>query len=101
MTNLSRGYFQGGRGHWAVYETSPQSLIIMFSYSFAQQFWGLLFNLIYFSLCLCPNVCNVIEGVILWGGTSIYRPLSHPFISLGYLDNFLNFIFAFTKDLFN
>ena len=26
---------QGGRGHWAVYYTSTQSLIIMFSYSFA------------------------------------------------------------------
>ena len=26
---------QGGRGHWALYYTSPQSLIVMFSYSLA------------------------------------------------------------------
>ena len=26
---------QGGRGQWAVYYTSPQSFIIMFSYLFA------------------------------------------------------------------
>ena len=35
---------QGGRGYWAVYYTSPQGLIIMFSYSLAYQPWGLLLN---------------------------------------------------------
>ena len=33
------------RGHWSVYYTSLQSLIIMFSYSMAYQLWGLLSNL--------------------------------------------------------
>ena len=35
---------QGGRGHWVVYYTSPQSLIIKFYYFFAYQPWGLLLN---------------------------------------------------------
>ena len=30
-------YFQGGIGHWAVYYLSPQSFIIMFSYSLTEQ----------------------------------------------------------------
>ena len=34
---LSIGLNRGGRGHWAVYYISPQSLIITFSYSLAQQ----------------------------------------------------------------
>ena len=34
----------GGRGHWAVYYTSLQSHIIMFSYSLAYQLWVLLLN---------------------------------------------------------
>ena len=34
----------GGRGYWTVYYTSPQSLIITFSYSFAKQLWVLLLN---------------------------------------------------------
>ena len=33
--------FQGGREHWAVYYTSPQSFIIPFPYSLAQQLCGL------------------------------------------------------------
>ena len=32
---------QGGRGHWSVYYTSPQSFIIKVSYSLAYQLWGL------------------------------------------------------------
>ncbi len=36
---------QGGRGHWAAYYTSPKRFIITFSYSLAQQFWGLALNL--------------------------------------------------------
>ena len=35
---------QGGRGHWTVYYTSPQSFIVKFSYSLAQQLWELLLN---------------------------------------------------------
>ena len=37
-------YTQEGRGHRAVYYTSPQSLLITFSFSLAQQIWGLLLN---------------------------------------------------------
>ena len=33
-----------GRGHWAVYYTSPQSFIIAFSYLLAQQLRGLSLN---------------------------------------------------------
>ena len=29
------------RGQWAVYYMSPQSFMIMFSYSLAKQLWGL------------------------------------------------------------
>ena len=32
---------QGGRGHWTVYYTSPQSFMIMFSYSLTLQLWEL------------------------------------------------------------
>ena len=39
---------QGGRAQWTVYYTSPQSLITKFSYSLAQQHWGLLLNLFWF-----------------------------------------------------
>ena len=39
---------QGGRGHWAVYYTSPQTFILLFSYSLAQQIWGLLLNFDWF-----------------------------------------------------
>ena len=35
---------QVGRGQWAVYNTIPQRFIITFSYSLAQQVWGLLLN---------------------------------------------------------
>ena len=35
---------QGGKGHLAVYCTSLQSFIIMFSYSLAYKLWGLLLN---------------------------------------------------------
>ena len=35
---------QRGRGQWNVYYTSPQSFLITFSYSIAQQLWGLLLN---------------------------------------------------------
>ena len=31
---------QGGRGHWAVYYTSPESFETKFSYSLAQLLWG-------------------------------------------------------------
>ena len=36
--------YQGGRGHWAVYYTSPQIFLLKFSYSLAFQLWGLLTN---------------------------------------------------------
>ena len=34
-------YTQRGREQWTVYYTSPQNFIITFSYSLAQQLWGL------------------------------------------------------------
>ena len=34
----------GGRGHWAVYYSSPESFIITFSHVLAQHLWGLLLN---------------------------------------------------------
>ena len=55
---------EGERRHWAVHCTSPQSIIITFSYSLAQQFWGLLVNfdwLVYKVKCpyiSTPN-CNL------------------------------------------
>ena len=35
---------QGGRGHWAVYYTSPQSFIIMVSYPWINNLWKLLLD---------------------------------------------------------
>ncbi len=35
---------QRERGHWAIYYTRPQSNILTFTYSLAQQLWGLLLN---------------------------------------------------------
>ena len=35
---------QGGRGRWAVYYIIPQSLVVMFTYSLAEQLWTLLLN---------------------------------------------------------
>ena len=44
-------------GLWAVYYTSPQSLIITFSYSLAKQPWGFLLNFDWsVHLDECPNV---------------------------------------------
>ena len=63
---------QGGRGHWAVYYTSLQSHIIMFSYSLAYQLWVLLLNFDWLAHQVeCPNVstnnyfCNYKERVNL------------------------------------
>ena len=36
MVSLQVSFYQGGSGHWAIYNTSPQSFII-FSFSLAQQ----------------------------------------------------------------
>ena len=44
LTKHQKNEYQGGRGHWTVYYTSPQSFRITFSYLFAQQLWGLLLN---------------------------------------------------------
>ena len=35
---------QGGRGYWDVYYTSPQSIIITFSYPVVLKLWGHLLN---------------------------------------------------------
>ena len=36
--------YQGGRGHWIVNYTSPQSNVLYFSYSLDLQLWGILLN---------------------------------------------------------
>ena len=55
VTFISSTNLQGGRGHWDVYYSKPQSLTIMFSYSLTQQPW----RLIYFDWLVhwveCPN----------------------------------------------
>ena len=80
-----------GRGHWAVYYTSPQSFIITFSYSLAYQPWGLLCNFEWMVLLVeCPKVsttnCNLQKGSFCVSSlgmyTSIYRLLSYPIRSL-------------------
>ena len=54
LTNISLhvvymvAHNQEGRGHRAVYFASPQSLIITFSLSLAEQPWGLLLNFDWF-----------------------------------------------------
>ena len=67
IPGINTSTIQGGRGHWVVYYTSPQSLIISFSYSLAQQRWGLLLNFDWLPLYVqCPNVlttnCNLQKG---------------------------------------
>ncbi len=42
----STGYNHGRRGQWAVYYTSPQGFMTMFSCSLTKQLWGLFFDLI-------------------------------------------------------
>ena len=60
-------FYQGGRGHWAVYYTSTQSLIITFSNSLALQPWGLWLNFDWLvGLVKCSKVsttnCNLEKG---------------------------------------
>ena len=75
---------QRGRGQWAVHYTSPQSFIITFSNSMAQQLLGLLIG------CLIKLSVQMFQPLILiyrrctfvyhyWRCTSICRPLSFPF----------------------
>ena len=54
-------FHQGGRGHWAVYFTSPQSFIVTFSFSLAKQLWGFLLNFDWLVFEVeCPNFQPVI-----------------------------------------
>ena len=62
---MNSNVHQGWRGHWAVYYTGPQSLIITFSYSLAEQPLGLLLNFDWLvHLVEYPNVsttnCNLL-----------------------------------------
>ena len=84
-------YSQRGRGHWAVYYTSPQSFITTFLYLLTQQFCGLLRNFYWLvNLVECLNDLttnfNLQKGyfckIVIGGCTSIYRPLSYHFRSL-------------------
>ena len=62
---INQQFKQGVREHWAVYYTSPKSLIIMFSYLLALQLWGLLLNLIgWLSKHECPDVSTTALIVI-------------------------------------
>ena len=74
------------RGQQAVYYTSPQRLIITFSYSLALQLWGLLMDFISWFIKLCVQAFQPLilinRGGNHWGCTTIYRLLSYPFISL-------------------
>ena len=69
---------QGGRGHCAVYFTSPQSFIIIFSYSVFQQLWELLLNF------ECVKTFQLLIVIYRRNNfvnkSSIYRPLSYPWI---------------------
>ena len=51
--------WQGGRGHWAAYYTSPQSFINMFSTLLDKQILGLGFDWLV-HLLDCPNVSTII-----------------------------------------
>ena len=66
------GLFQGGRGHWAVYLTSPQSFIVTFFLFVDLKTYGTFIELslvgskpfqpimlIYRRLILCINIRNV------------------------------------------
>ena len=72
---------QGGRGHWAVYYTSYQSVMIMFSYSLAYNFGD--FHCILIGRLIKPLIlCRGKFVYHNWGYTLIYRILSYPFSSL-------------------
>ena len=83
-------YIQGGRGHWTVHYTSPQSFIVKFSYLSAGQLWGLLLSLLV-DLFIQLSVQTFQPLIVIyrtgsfvhhhWGCTSIYWPLSYPFRS--------------------
>ena len=71
----------------AVYYTGPQSFIIMFSYSLAQQLYGLPY-LVLISWLIKLSVQTFQSLIVIykrgdfvyhnWACTSIYRPLSYP-----------------------
>ena len=69
---------QGGRGHWAVYYTSPQNFILTFSYSLARQLWGLGCGCFIKSRVRTFQLL-IVERVICVSLLSIYRTISYPF----------------------
>ena len=81
---------QGGRGHWPVYHTSPQSFIMTLFTLFVSSTtlrtllnFGLLFKLSHQTFQ--PLIVIYITGHFVyhhWNCSSIYRPLSYPFRSL-------------------
>ena len=74
----------GGRGHWAVYHTGPQSFFLNFSYSMPQQLWELYLILIGWLIKLYVQsfqlliLLSYIHGRI--GRAFIYCQLSYPCI---------------------
>ena len=82
---------QGGRGHWTVYYTSPQSFIINFflfvgftTFGAFIEFWFV--GVLSWVSKRLTSWFNFTEGFVFvfhhWGCTSIYLPLSCPFRSL-------------------
>ena len=95
-------YFQGERGHIAIYYASPQSYIMIFSFSLAQQLWGLLLNFDWLVHQVeCTNVstfnCKVHYVYHHWGCTLINRTLSYHSRSLVYVLLICNIIYHYLK----
>ena len=79
-------FVQEERGHWTVYYTSPQSLIITISYPLALQPWTLGFLivwLIYLSVETTQSLIASTEGVIMCIITGdVHQFIGHCFIPL-------------------
>ena len=75
---------QGGRGHWAVNYTSPQSFRIMFSLKTYIEFWLVVaLNLVFQRYQ--PLIIIYRKGNFIchhWDCASVNRPLSYPFRAL-------------------
>ncbi len=78
---------QGGRGHWAVYYTSRQIVLITFVIRWVNNFgalilfvWLIKLSVKIFQPLIVMYKVNFVY--YYWGCTLIYRPLSYPFRSL-------------------
>ena len=77
-------FTQVGRGHWAVYYSSPQSFTIMFYLSFALQLWELLLTFDWLvHLVECPNVSTTNNTkVVILCDIIVQQFISHCLIPL-------------------